>query len=250
MSKLRPYVLSIAGSDPSAGAGVFSDIKTLEGNKVYGLGVVSAITYQDDNTFAGVDWIPVGNIIGQVELVLAKFPVKVVKVGLMQSLPVLATILNYLIEVKPAIKIIWDPILKASAGFTFHAEVEQELLQKVLSKVFLITPNVPEVRQLAAAKTEEESAQQLSRYCHILLKGGHREDKTGWDALYLQSGEKYTFRPKQQNISAKHGSGCVLSAALAANIAQGYKLPRACLRAKQYTAQFLSSNPALLGYHK
>ncbi|GEO07463.1 hydroxymethylpyrimidine/phosphomethylpyrimidine kinase [Adhaeribacter aerolatus] len=250
MTKPRPYVLSIAATDPSAGAGVLADIKTLEANKVYGLGVVSGITYQNDNTFTGVDWVPVENITRQAEIVLTKFPVKVTKIGLIQSLPVLETIIDFLLGLKPDLKIIWDPILKASAGFTFHDRLEQEALLPILKKLFLLTPNVTEACSLGEMDSPEESALQLSQYCHVLLKGGHRVKKLGRDTLYLQSGEKYSYRPKEQNISAKHGSGCVLSAALAANLAQNYKLPRACLRAKQYTTKFLTSNANLLGYHQ
>jgi hydroxymethylpyrimidine/phosphomethylpyrimidine kinase len=249
MARPRPYVLSIAGTDPSAGAGVLADIKTLEANQVYGVAAVSAITYQHDSAFTGVDWVPVENIVRQAELVLMQFPVTVVKIGLIQNLAVLKTLLDYLNRANPAMKIIWDPILKASAGFMFHADVDQEALQDILPKLFLITPNVPEARQLAAAETAEESARQLSRYCPVLLKGGHREDRPGWDTLYLQPDAKYSFRPRSKNISPKHGSGCVLSAAVAASIAQGNKLQRACLRAKQYTAHFLTSNQTLLGYH-
>ncbi|WP_026463716.1 hydroxymethylpyrimidine/phosphomethylpyrimidine kinase [Adhaeribacter aquaticus] len=250
MAKPRPYVLSIAGSDPSAGAGVFADLKTFEAHKVYGLGVVSAITYQNDDTFTGVDWVPVESIIRQVELILMKFPVKVVKIGLIQSLPTLKTLLDYLLQVNPEMKIIWDPILKASAGFTFHAEVNQLTLQNILTKLYLLTPNAEEARKLALANSTEESAEHLSQYCPVLLKGGHREDKLGWDMLHLATGEKYSYRPKVQNATPKHGSGCVLSAAVVSNLALDYKLSRACLRAKAYTARFLSSNSTLLGYHK
>jgi hydroxymethylpyrimidine/phosphomethylpyrimidine kinase len=250
MTRIRPYVLSIAGADPSAGAGVQADIKTLEANQVYGLSVVSAITYQHDSAFTGVDWIPVDQIIRQAESVLARFPVTVVKIGLIQSLGVLKTLLDYLRRLNPDMKIIWDPILKASAGFVFHADANQQALPDILPKLFLITPNVPEARQLAGAETAEESARQLSLSCPVLLKGGHREDRPGWDTLYLPSGEKHSFRPRSKNIFPKHGSGCVVSAVLAASLARGYQLPRACLRAKQYTEHFLTSNQTLLGYHK
>jgi hydroxymethylpyrimidine/phosphomethylpyrimidine kinase len=250
MARLRPYVLSIAGADPSAGAGVLADTKTLEANQVYGLSVVSAITYQHDSAFTGVDWIPADQIIRQAESVLGRFPVSVVKIGLIQSLDVLKTLLDFLRRVNPDMRVIWDPILKASAGFVFHADARQQSLPDILSRLFLITPNVPEARQLAGAETTEESARQLSQYCPVLLKGGHREDRPGWDTLYLPSGEQHSFRPRSKNIYPKHGSGCVLSAALAASLARGHKLPRACQRAKQYTAHFLTSNPTLLGYHK
>jgi hydroxymethylpyrimidine/phosphomethylpyrimidine kinase len=246
----RPYVLSIAGSDPSGGAGVFADLKTLEANRVYGLGVVSALTCQSDSEFFRVDWVPAATIMAQAEAVLQRFPVAVAKIGLIQDLEVLQTVIAYLQSVKPGIRIIWDPILQASAGYVFHGEHNELLLKEILTQLYLVTPNVPEARQLAPAAKAEDSARELSRHCHILLKGGHQEEKPGRDQLFMTTGKSYAYRPRPARISSKHGSGCVLSAAIAANLAQDNQLPRAVLRAKQYTTRFLSSNPSLLGYHK
>ena len=84
----------------------------------------------------------------------------------------------------------------------------------------------------------------------MFLKGGHAEKKVGYDTLFLKEGKQFSFRPKTKNIFSKHGSGCVLSSALTANLAKGEDLQRACLKAKQYTERILSSNKTLLGYHK
>jgi hydroxymethylpyrimidine/phosphomethylpyrimidine kinase len=250
MASARPYVLSIAGTDPSGGAGVFADLKTLEAQRVNGLGVVSAITCQSDTEFFRVDWVPAAGIIAQAEAVLHRFPVAVAKIGLIQDLEVLKTVIAYLLAEKPGMKIIWDPILQASAGFVFHGQPDSQDLRQILSQLYLVTPNVPEARQLAPAEIAEDSARELSRHCHVLLKGGHQEEKPGRDQLWMASGQAYAFRPGAARVFPKHGSGCVLSAAIAANLAQGNQLPRAVLRAKQYTTRFLSSNPSLLGYHK
>jgi hydroxymethylpyrimidine/phosphomethylpyrimidine kinase len=246
----RPYVLSIAGTDPSGGAGVFADLKTLEAHRVNGLGVVSAITCQTDTEFFGVDWVQPAGIMAQAEAVLRRFPVSVAKIGLVQDLEVLKALVGFLLAARPGLKILWDPIGQASAGYVFHGEPDPGLLQEILGQIYLVTPNVPESRQLAPAEKAEDSARQLSRHCHVLLKGGHQEEKPGRDQLWLTSGEVYAYRPRTARVSPKHGSGCVLSAAIAANLAQGNQLPRAVLRAKQYTTRFLSSNDSLLGYHK
>jgi hydroxymethylpyrimidine/phosphomethylpyrimidine kinase len=249
MARERPFVLSIAGSDPSGGAGVFADLKTLEAQRVYGLGVVSAITCQSDSEFFGVDWVPAPVIISQAKAVLQRFPVMVAKIGLIQDLEVLKSVITFLKEIKPGMKIIWDPILQASAGYVFHGEHNLMALSEILNQLYLVTPNVPEARQLAPAAQAEESALELSRHCHVLLKGGHQPEKQGRDQLFLTTGKMYAYRPGPGRVSPKHGSGCVLAAAIAANLAQGNTLPRAVLRAKQYTTRFLSSNTSLLGYH-
>src|ERR1700757_2780075 len=124
MNPARKYVLSIAGFDPSGGAGILADIKTFEGNKVYGLGVISANTFQNDKEFKKVDWIPVEKIIEQIDILKTRFEFEYVKIGLIENLEVLNVIISHLTSHIPHLNIIWDPILKASAGYEFHKEVD------------------------------------------------------------------------------------------------------------------------------
>jgi hydroxymethylpyrimidine/phosphomethylpyrimidine kinase len=250
MSSARKYVLSIAGFDPSGGAGILADIKTAESNKVYGLGVISANTFQNDTEFKSVDWIPVQKIIEQIEILRAKFAFEYVKIGLIENLYSLQTVVSHLSSQNPNLKIIWDPILKASAGFEFHKEINKGALEKICKEIYLITPNVPEALSLGEKKDAMENAKQISKFCHVFLKGGHSEKKIGYDTLFLKEGKEFSFRPKGKGIQPKHGSGCVLSSAITANLAKGEDLHRACLKAKQYTEKFLSTNKTLLGYHK
>lgn len=250
MVSKRLYVLSIAGFDPSGGAGVLADVKTFEGNKVYGLGVMSANTFQNDTEFENVDWISAEKIIEQISILQKRFEFEFIKIGLIENLETLDKIVSYLISKNTKTKIIWDPILKASAGFEFHKQVDSVLLEKICKQLYIITPNVPEALSLGSLKDAVENAKHISKYCHVFLKGGHAEKKVGYDTLFLKEGKQFSFRPKTKNIFPKHGSGCVLSSALAANLAKGEDLQRACLKAKQYTERILSSNKTLLGYHK
>src|ERR1700740_2722889 len=96
MVSKRLYVLSIAGFDPSGGAGILADIKTFESNKVYGLGVISGNTFQNDTEFKNVDWIPVEKIIGQIEILKKKFSFEYVKIGLMENFASLEVVISYL----------------------------------------------------------------------------------------------------------------------------------------------------------
>lgn len=250
MSASRKYVLSIAGFDPSGGAGVLADIKTFESNKVNGLGVISANTFQNDNEFSRVDWIPVEKIIEQISILQKRFQFEYVKIGLIENLETLARIIEHFKPQTSNFKLVWDPILKASAGFEFHKTIDKTLLEKICKEIYLITPNVPEALLLGVNKDATGNAQQLSKFCHVFLKGGHSENKIGYDTLFLKEGKQFSFRPKLKGIFTKHGSGCVLSSAITANLAKGENLHRACLKAKQYTEKFLQSNKTLLGYHK
>lgn len=250
MSINRKYVLSIAGLDPSGGAGLLADIKTCESNKVYGLGVISANTFQNDTEFKSVDWISVDKIIEQIAILQKRFEFEYVKIGLIQNLQALHEIISYLISHISNLKIIWDPIIKASVGFEFHKVIDRSLLEKICKQLYLITPNVPEALTLGSFQDAAENAKHLSQYCNVFLKGGHAENKVGYDTLFLKEGKSFSFRPKAKNIFPKHGSGCILSSTITANLAKGEELQRACLKAKKYTERILTSNKTLLGYHK
>jgi hydroxymethylpyrimidine/phosphomethylpyrimidine kinase len=250
MSLSRKYVLSIAGFDPSGGAGILADIKTFESNKVIGLGVISASTFQNDKEFTRVDWIPAEKIIEQISILQKRFEFEYVKIGLIENLEVLARIIEYFKLQTLNFKLIWDPILKASAGFEFHKAINKNLLEKICKEIYLITPNLPEALLLGEKKDAIENAKHLSKFCNVLLKGGHAENKTGYDTLFFKEGKQFSFRPKAKGIQPKHGSGCVLSSAIVANLAKGEGLHRSCLKAKQYTEKFLTTSKTLLGYHK
>ncbi|KAA5540326.1 hydroxymethylpyrimidine/phosphomethylpyrimidine kinase [Adhaeribacter rhizoryzae] len=242
----RPYVLSIAGLDPSGGAGVLADVKTFEQHQVYGFGVCSALTVQSDSDFLSVKWLSAPEIIAQLEPLVTKFPLAACKIGIIQNWEVLDEVLNFLKQINPDLPIVLDPVLQASAGYIF--QTTEAGWQQVLPKLSLLTPNYNEMKQLRADSSPEETALSLSATCAVLLKGGHHPAAPGTDYLF-QNGHFLAFKPGSAEVFPKHGSGCVLSAAIAANLALGYALPEACRLAKKYTELFLSSTPALLGYH-
>ena len=250
MERLRSVALSIAGLDPCAGAGLLADIKTFEAHKVYGLGIPSSITYQHDATFKKVEWIPLEKITEQVDLLKERYHIKWIKVGLIENLMVLDQLLTYLTHSLPECSVIWDPVLKASSGFTFHSSPDPDFVHRICKKIHLITPNLPEVIAMGKTGDAFENAKEMSRHCHVYLKGGHSDDKKGKDFLFTKEAALFAYNPKQKEVAEKHGSGCVLSAAITANLAKRTSLHLACMKAKSYTATFLNSNPSLLGYHK
>ncbi|MBI2967526.1 MAG: hydroxymethylpyrimidine/phosphomethylpyrimidine kinase [Bacteroidetes bacterium] len=246
----RPDVLTIAGFDPCGGAGILADIKTFEANKVQGFGAVTGLTFQNESEFEGVTWINAGDIIRQADLLFKKYKITMVKIGMVESLDLLVKIIAHCTLHTAHCKIIWDPILKASAGFVIHNGFQYDKLIAVLKNIFLITPNMEEVKILAGENNEMKAAQKLSAYCNVFLKGGHSRKKPGTDYLFFKNGKITSFQPKKFTVTGKHGSGCVLSAAITANLALGRNLQRSCFEAKGYVTQFLASNKTLLGYHK
>jgi len=250
MTKIRPCVLSIAGFDPSGGAGVLADIKTFEANKILGMGVVTGLTFQNEDEFEGVNWIETSEILKQTELLFKKHKIEFVKIGMIKDLETLNNIVSYLTSQISHLKIIWDPILKASAGFEIHKTINKEKVTELCKNIYLITPNIDEIRILMNEKDEVIAAKELSEHSNVFLKGGHSADKKGRDYLFTTEGKVFPFSAKKVFETGKHGSGCVLSSAITANLAKGSKLQRACLEGKEYVTKFLMSNKTLLGYHR
>lgn len=249
MEANRPIVLSIAGFDPCGGAGVLADIKTFEQHKVVGLAVNTAQTLQTENHFISIKWEAENDILTALEILLTQYDVTTVKIGIIENIGRLTNIVSFIHQKKAAIKIIVDTVIKSSSGFVFWNErTNEEVLMGMLSKVFLITPNYHEVLQLMPFANAKEAAQRISSHCNVLLKGGHNEEEKGVDYLYSKN-SVVKFDSGNADVFAKHGSGCVLSAAITANLALGFDLQIACANAKKYIEQFLSSNKTLLGYH-
>jgi hydroxymethylpyrimidine/phosphomethylpyrimidine kinase len=249
MEAVNPNILTIAGFDPSAGAGILSDIKTFEAHGEYAMGACTAITIQNDLMFESVEWVPAAKIIAQIRILTERFSFGFVKIGLIESLPVLKEVVNVLKEELPDVKIIWDPVISASAGFEFHSDINKNDLEAICRNIFLITPNLHEAKTLLGIDDEKIAAEKLSQWCNVFLKGGHSEGDMSTDILY--EGERaVSFEAMKFENVEKHGSGCVLSSAITANLAKGMQLEDACAEAKAYITDFLISARGLLGIHK
>jgi hydroxymethylpyrimidine/phosphomethylpyrimidine kinase len=247
MLRHQNHALSIAGFDPSAGAGVLADVKTFEANGVYGFGVVSALTWQNDVEFEKVEWVEVEKIEEQIGLLLQRFAIRHIKIGLVESAEVLSRLVNFLHDRIPHPVIIYDPVLAASAGYTFHTD--PHLFHSIFDWLYCITPNIPEAEALFGADHLTETLEEKSEKLNIYLKGGHKESATVTDMLFVKD-HTYVFTNDKLEHGAKHGSGCVLSAALTAQLAQGKNIEDAAEIANLYTHQFLASSDTLLGHHK
>ncbi|TYP77133.1 hydroxymethylpyrimidine/phosphomethylpyrimidine kinase [Aquimarina intermedia] len=244
----RPFVLTIAGFDPSGGAGLTADIKTFEVLKVYGLAVCTANTVQDDTEFQSCHWTDIDVMKNQIDILFKRFTIDVVKIGIFENWSVLNQLLDIVLVKNSKIKIILDPVLSSSSNFSFHNNMIE--FDEVLGRVYLLTPNFNEIQTLYPEKTIEATVKLISNSTNILLKGGHRKDSVGQDELFLTDGTHIIFEPFNKNCFEKHGSGCVLSSAIAGYLALGSCLEEACRKGKQYIETFLTSNESLLGYHQ
>ncbi|MFC6222518.1 hydroxymethylpyrimidine/phosphomethylpyrimidine kinase [Hymenobacter artigasi] len=245
---MRPYALTIAGFDPSAGAGLLADVKTLEASGVYGLGVCTALTVQNDISFERVRWVPATEIRDQLRILFARFQVDFIKIGLVESLPQLLELIGWLKSRNRNLQIVWDPVLKASAGYEFHRATDRDLLRALCAEMALITPNQPEMLRLWPSDSAEAAAAAVAAFCPVLLKGGHAAGGLSTDVL-LEGGRRHAFSAARLAHGEKHGSGCVLSSAVLAGLAKGEGLAAACRTGKEYVTAFLASNDSLLGYH-
>lgn len=236
--------MSIAGYDPSGGAGLLADIKTMEQLKVMGLGICTAMTLQTESQCLSLEWQPLGEILKSIVVLMKEYPIQTVKIGVVKDAMMLIEILKTIKSNKSNIKIIWDPVLKSTSEFAFFDLNTLPLLGDVLSQIDLITPNYHEYNIL---KENDLLDQQR---CSVLIKGGHRDDQLGVDIL-KEKGNKILLEPGEGNSEyfPKHGSGCVLSSAIASWLARGENLETACKKGKHYVEQFLKSNPSLLGFH-
>ncbi|MFV8359197.1 hydroxymethylpyrimidine/phosphomethylpyrimidine kinase [Flavobacterium sp. LS1P3] len=249
MSANRPFVLTIAGFDPSGGAGILADAKTFEQHHVYGFAVNTGNTIQTENEFFEIQWTDLDFVLKSLEKLFENHTIKAVKIGIIPSLNYLREIVWVVKKLSPKTKIVWDTVLKSTTEFDFINIKNQAFLIEILKEVDLITPNYDEILQLSSEEINAETiAKNLSEYCAVLLKGGHNPHEIGIDYLYTGN-EILRLVPNSTLAYGKHGSGCVLSSAITANLALGQDLKTACSNAKKYIETYLQSNQTKLGYH-
>ncbi|MEP0479567.1 MAG: bifunctional hydroxymethylpyrimidine kinase/phosphomethylpyrimidine kinase, partial [Nonlabens sp.] len=184
------------------------------------------------------------------ETLLERFTIIAVKIGVIKSWDILLEILTVLRGYNSSIIIVLDPILRASAGFTFHNSQNLDVFEKVLENCDFITPNYEEIQELFPDKSIEDTIKFIAQRTNVYLKGGHRIDKKGWDEVYYDQVKKLVLPPILTSpIFEKHGSGCVLSSALASYLSHGLSIEDACKNTKLYIEEYLASNETLLGTH-
>ncbi len=235
----RPIVLTVAGFDPCGGAGVLADIKTLEQLQVQGIAVLTAETLQTEQEFFKLTWRKTAVITEEIEQLMRSYSVAAVKIGIVQNAAVLQAIVTVIRQFNPQVFVLWDPVIRSSSGCDFFVLNDEDQLKSALKNIDLVTPNEQEFQALRGYFSAEQT---------VLRKGGHRQELKNCDLL-LQKNKETIFKPSKGKMYAKHGSGCVLSSAIAAQVAKGETLISACSKAKKYVEHYLQSSASLIGFH-
>ena len=236
-------VLSIAGSDPSGGAGIQADIKAISANGAYAMAAITALTVQNTKGVSGVHMVPPSFVADQITAVFADIRVDAIKVGMIANADIARAVADVL-RLHVNLPIVLDPVMIAKGGAPLLDEGAIATVRNALLPLAtVLTPNLPEAAHLlgvAPAITPDEMVVQGHALCAlgpkaVLMKGGHLNAIDSPDVLVTQAGEHWFNAPRVMTENT-HGTGCTLSAALAAQIAQDHDLPDAVAAAKTYVA--------------
>ena len=235
-------VLSIAGSDSGGGAGIQADIKAISACGAYASTAITAITIQNTKGVSGVHAIPADILAGQIEAVLSDIGTDAIKIGMLHSAKVIK-IVGEAIDKYQIRNVVLDPVMVATSGDKLLQEEAISSLKNVLiPKVRLITPNIPEAEILLGKRIVKQddifnSAKELAEKFKIsvLLKAGHLIEDELIDVLYdFENREIVKMKSKRIESQNTHGTGCTMSSAFAAYLAQGLSLKESALKAKEY----------------
>lgn len=244
-----PLVLAVAGFDPTSGAGISADIKTIAANQAYGIGCITALTIQDCQGARGYRSVPAAFLEEQLDCLLRDLPPRAVKIGMLGSQETVEVVARQL-KRHECPWIVLDPIFAATSGTALSDEGSWNLMRKrLLPLTSVLTPNLAEAELLTGLKVEKPAdAEQAARALHamgpryVVIKGGHWERPV--DVLY--DGEKIvTLAADRVRTVNTHGTGCTFSAALAANLAHGRPVHDAVVMAKAYLTAALKQSYAI-----
>ena len=244
---MTPVMLSVAGSDPSGGAGIQADLKTAAALGTYGATVITALTAQNTLGVTGIHAVPADFVVAQYEAVVTDLDVSAVKIGMLGSIEVIEAVAGMLRR-RPVPAVVLDPVMVATSGDRLvPAGVEAAIRDLLLPLATVITPNVPEAAVLTGLPVctiEEmiEAGQALVALgaAHALVKGGHLGGADSVDVLVSAEGVLRLEAPRVDTANT-HGTGCTLSSAIASYLAQGDPVVPAVTAAKDYLTRALVS---------
>lgn len=246
-----PIALTIAGSDSGGGAGIQADLKTFSALGVYGASVLTAITAQNTQGVRAVETISPEMVVKQIEAVLEDFDVGAIKIGMVANAPIATAIAATLRHFGR--KAVLDPVMVATSGDRLlEPDAVEAIRNELLPLAIVVTPNLPEAAILSGsdmARNEDEMVQQAERIRAagadaVLVKGGHGKGVDAVDLLLDDAG-LHRFAAPRIETTNDHGTGCTLSAAIAARLATGDSLADAIGSAKTYLNEALAAAAGL-----
>jgi hydroxymethylpyrimidine/phosphomethylpyrimidine kinase len=247
---MTPVALTIAGSDPSGGAGLQADLKTFHRFGVYGEAVVTLITVQNTRGVTRVDMLPADLVAAQIRAVLEDIPPMAAKTGALGSKEVVSAVAD--LAARFTFPLVIDPVMSSKHGARFlDDESSRVLIERLIPRAFLLTPNLDEAAALSGLAVDGRdsmirAAEKLIALgaANVLVKGGHLPG-AALDILYTGAGEIHEFTAARIPTSHTHGSGCTYSAAITAELARGTPIAEAVRRAKDFVTRAIRSNPGL-----
>jgi hydroxymethylpyrimidine/phosphomethylpyrimidine kinase len=227
---MRGRVLVIAGSDPTAGAGLQADLKTITALGGYGMTVVTAITVQDTTTVSQVIPLEAELVVRQAVACLDDIGADCIKIGMLAGAATVEAVVT-LLEHYPGIPVVLDPVLRGTGGGTLlTADGVQQLRRRLLARTLLLTPNVPEAELLSGqtivdrAGMEQAARTLATMVPYVLLKGSHLPVAATVTDVLCHGDTVTRFTAPRIDGPGFHGTGCTLAAAIAAGLAQGHTM--------------------------
>jgi hydroxymethylpyrimidine/phosphomethylpyrimidine kinase len=250
-----PVALTIAGSDPSGGAGLQADLKTFQRFRVYGEAVVTLVTVQNTRRVSRVEMLAPELILQQLQAVLEDIPPHAAKTGALGSAEMVRTVAEAAETF--AFPLVVDPVMISKHGTRLMAtDATDALLEKLVPRAFLLMPNLDEAAALAGFEVNDrETMIRAAKVLvslgakNVLVKGGHLfpdgMTSEALDILVLQGGDVREFSAPRTMTPHTHGSGCTYSAAVTAELAKGTELMEAVARAKRFVSEAIRTAPGL-----
>lgn len=247
---MQGRVLIIAGSDPSGGAGIQADIKTVTALKGYAAAAIAALTAQNTEGVKAVLDVPAAFVAQQVELVLTDIGADIIKTGMLNSADVIKAIAPVIRKYAPDAGLIIDPVMVSKSGHTLLQDDAIDALKKLLiPHALVVTPNIPEAEILTGMKIKHaehmiEAGHKILAMGakHVVMKGGHLEGNQLIDILVSPEGEE-SFSTKRMQTRNTHGTGCTLASAIATCLAKGMPLRESVMCARAYVKNAIRSAP-------
>ncbi len=249
---MTAIALTIAGSDSSGGAGIQADLKSFAALQVYGASVITALTAQNTRGVESVLAVPAGFVLAEMRAVAADLDVRAIKIGMLGTSAVIDVVVEGL-KLFPRVPVVLDPVMVAASGDRLlDVNAIGTLRRALLPLATLITPNLAEGAILldeAVAAGDSEMAQQARKLLNlgakaVLLKGGHAAGPEAVDIFVDGDAEMRLVAPRLETRNT-HGTGCTLSAAIAAELAKGASLRAAVETAKAYVTAAIAGGDTL-----